>query len=217
MTQQLPPSASVAFPAEGEKLHAPSAARNVDHIALILQEHAPNNGSALEIASGTGQHIIAFAAVLPNVTWQPTDLDPDRLRSIDSYVHSAGLTNVRPAQRLDASMAGWSAQHRDQDLIVIVNLLHLISETESRRVLQEAAQALNGNGTMVIYGPFKRNGELTSDGDQRFDRELRETDPRIGYKDTQDINNWLVSTGLTPVVHELPANNLAFVARKPAT
>lgn len=214
MSRALPPSASIATPQEGAKLHAPSAERNAVHIAAFLRENAPASGQALEIASGTGQHVISFAAALPALTWQPTDIAPDRLRSIDSYVHDNGLSNVKPAQMLDATTAGWSTVHGGQDLIVLINLLHLISAAETHIILNEAAQALSPDGALMIYGPFTRDGTLVSAADQRFDAELRAADPAIGYKDTRDMQRWFLGAGLTALSQEMPANNLGFIARK---
>lgn len=216
MTRALPPTASVAHAQEGGKLHAPAAERNGAAIAEVLRAHAPQAGTALEIASGTGQHIALFAAALPALQWQPTDIDPDRLRSIDAHVAAAQLTNVAPALHLDATRKGWAADHPGQALIVLVNLLHLISVPEARTLLTEAATALAPTGTLVIYGPFAREGQLTSDGDARFDAELRAADPAIGYKDTRDMKDWLAHEGLSATTQEMPANNLAFVCRKPA-
>lgn len=217
MSRALPSSASIATPAEGAKLHAPSAARNAAAIATFLRDNAASGGRALEIASGTGQHVITFAETLPGFDWQPTDIAPERLRSIDSYVDSSGLRNVRPAQILNATAAGWSAVHGGQDLIVLVNLLHLISKTETRVLLNEAAQALTPEGALMVYGPFTRDGNLISAADERFDAELRAADPTIGYKDTSDMQEWLSQAGLTALSQEMPANNLGFIARKSAS
>ena len=216
MTRNLPPSASVATPLEDAKLHAPSAARNADAIAAVLQDHAPSCGNALEIASGTGQHVITFAAALPDLNWQPTDIDPLRLRSIDSYVRSSGLQNVKPACLLDAASDGWAAAYAGQDLIVLINLLHLIPARHARTILNQAAQALAPAGTLLVYGPFAHDGVLKSAADQRFDAELRSADADIGYKDTRDMQRWFADAGLTAAPQEMPANNLAFVARKSA-
>jgi len=161
MARALPPSASIAAQAEGGKLHAPSAARNAAVLVDFLRQHAPDTGRALEIASGTGQHVCA-------------------------------------------------------DLIVLVNLLHLITTPEARTLVSEAATALAPGGLLMIYGPFKRSGVLTSTGDAQFDADLRGADPLIGYKDDLDITRWLDEAGLTQITpHEMPANNLAFLARKP--
>lgn len=213
MSRALPSSASVAEAREGAKLHAPAAERNAEVIADFLLAHAPQNGRALEIASGTGQHVIRFAQALPDLSWQPTDVDTARLESTNAY--AANVANVAKALHLDATARGWSADHSGQDLIVLINLLHLISAAEAQVIVSETAQALAPGGTFILYGPFSRDGVLTSEGDQRFDAQLRGADPAIGYKDTRDIKFWLKEAGLDVTApFEMPANNLAFVSRK---
>ena len=212
--RSLPPSASIATPLEGEKLHAPSADRNSADICALIQTLVPPRGNALEIASGTGQHVTAFAAALPNMRWHPTDVDTSRLVSIAAYSAETGLTNIANPVYLDATSAGWGASFDPMDLIFLVNLLHLINADECRTLIKEAAKALIPNGTLMLYGPFKRDGQLTSDGDARFDADLRAADPDIGYKDDLDIQTWLGDAGLKNVeITRMPANNLAFVAR----
>ena len=61
----LPETASVAQPLPGGKLSAPAAERNASAILEVVQAHAPAGGRALELASGTGQHMVAFARALP--------------------------------------------------------------------------------------------------------------------------------------------------------
>ena len=217
MARTLPPSASVAQPKDGAKLFAPSAERNAQALLRLLREYAPTRGKALEIASGTGQHVTTFAAALPGLIWCPSELDPARCASIDAYVAEAGLQNVNAAVLLNASTPGWSATHPANDLIHLSNLLHLISDAEAQAILSEAARALSPTGILILYGPFKRSGTLTSQGDQKFDAELRAADPAIGCKDDLDITHWLRNAGLTAITTvNMPANNLAFIARKPA-
>lgn len=216
MARALPPSASVAQPQEGAKLFAPSAARNVEALVELLRDNAPTQGSALEIASGTGQHVTAYAAALPHLHWHPTELDPARCASINAYVAEAGLPNVSRAALLDATRIGWATTNGAKDLILLANLLHLISSAEARTILSEAAKALKSEGVLILYGPFKRSGVLTSGGDAKFDAELRSADPSIGYKDDLDIKGWLGDVGLTQLTTvDMPANNLAFIARIP--
>lgn len=213
----LPPSASVATDAGGAKLHAPAAARNADAITALIAQIAPREGRALEIASGTGQHITAIAAALPRIMWHPSEIAAERIASIDAYVAEAALTNVAPAQHLDATEQGWSSAHAPYDFIHLVNLLHLIPQEAAATVIAQAALALAPAGSLMLYGPFKRGGLLTSDGDAGFDASLRAADPRIGYKDDAWVNDVLTAAGLSCItVHQMPANNLAFVARRDA-
>ncbi|WP_299830364.1 DUF938 domain-containing protein [uncultured Roseobacter sp.] len=215
MTKDLPKNASVATAMEGAKLHAPSAARNTDFLCDLLKKHAPSSGQALEIASGTGQHIVAFAKTLPGVTWQPTEVEEARRASIDAYRAEANLPNLRPARLLDATRPDWHRAGPPVDLIVLVNLLHLISGTATQTLLHEALAALRVGGRFILYGPFKRAGALTSPGDIRFDADLRAADPTIGYKDDLDIVRQLTTAGAASVQRiDMLANNLAFVATK---
>ncbi|WP_146348268.1 DUF938 domain-containing protein [Phaeobacter marinintestinus] len=208
--------ASLALPGEGVKLVAPSAERNMVPICDLIADVAPAGGRALEIASGTGQHIVEYARRLPGVHWQPTELAADRRASIDAYVAESGLSNLSPAVALNAARPGWANDLGPRDLIVLVNLLHLIPMADVQSLIAEAAQALTPEGRFVVYGPFMRGGELTSDGDARFHASLSASDPAIGYKDDFDIMDLMQAAGLDMVeVIEMPANNLALIAKKP--
>lgn len=219
--RSVPGSASVANP-DGGKLFAPSAARNLAALCDLLDQVAPTSGTALELASGTGQHVIGYGTRLPGLTWQPSEVDPARRASIDAHVAEAGTDNIRPAIALDATAPGWSDSvlqaQGPVDLIMLSNLLHLISTPEAQRLIQEAATCLAPAGTLVIYGPFSRAGELTSEGDETFHASLVGHDPEIGYKDDFDVLDWAEDAGLTPgAVIEMPANNLGLVFHNGAT
>jgi len=215
MTGKLPPTASFAQLQEDGRLFAPSAARNQDALVSVLAQIAPKRGRALELASGTGQHIVAFARACPGLIWVPTDVDEVRRASISAYVQGAQLTNLGWPIALNAAEPGWPAKTGPLDLVVLVNLLHLIPQAAVRSVLTETGKALTTGGVALLYGPFKRGGQLTSEGDQRFDAELREADPAIGYKDDRDMLEWCKDAGMTvSEMIEMPANNLAFVCVK---
>ena len=217
MTQRtrLPETASIAEPVDDVRLRAPSADRNADAIANVLTRFAPTTGKALEIASGTGQHVARLARALPDLTWHPSDVDPARRRSIDAWAR--GLENVRPAIHLDATDAGWAARHPDHDLILLVNLLHLVSAAEAQLLIAETARALAPSGRFILYGPFLRDGTATSDADVRFDASLRATDPEIGYKDINTVRQWLADAGLELIATvDMPANNLTLISERSA-
>lgn len=210
--RSVPGQASVADTTEGGKLFAPAAARNLAPLLEVLQRHVPHKGQALEIASGTGQHVVGFAEALPGLQWQPSDIDRARRASIDAYVAEAGLRNVAPAAALDATAPGWGGLIGPFQVILLANLLHLISQAEAHCLLTEAATALAPEGRMVIYGPFRRQGALVSEGDRSFDAALTSHDPEIGYKDAGDVTAWAAARGLELVAEvEMPANNLSLV------
>ena len=213
--RSVPGSASVATP-EGGKLYAPSAARNLEPLCDLLEDIAPPSSRALEIASGTGQHVIAYAARLPGLIWQPSEVDATRRTSINAHASDTALDNIRPALELDATAPGWAHNVEPVDFIVLSNLLHLITEGDAKTLIREAARALKPGGKLCIYGPFMRAEELTSEGDRAFHASLIAHDPEIGYKDDFDTIDWLQNAGLDMSdVIEMPANNLALVAQKP--
>lgn len=214
MSRTPPSVASIATQVDGARMVAPAAERNMAALCDLLAQVAPHQGRALELASGTGQHVSAFAARLPGLRWQPTEVDAQRRASIDAYCEA--LDTVAPAQELNATRPGWGADWAGQDLVVLINLLHLISTPEAATLITEAASALAPGGRLVIYGPFMRAGELTSEGDERFHAALTAQDPEIGYKDDFDIIDRMQDAGLEMAeVVEMPANNLALIAEKP--
>lgn len=221
MTRRLPPTASVTETAPDGRLVMPAALRNVGAISDLLAEligTAPPASApltALEIASGTGQHILHHATRFPQISWQPSDVNPDHIRSIDAYATEAPTDAIRPAIHLNATEPGWADGVQDYDLILLVNLLHLISADEAATVIAEIGKALRPGGACVLYGPFMRGGELTSDGDRQFHADLIGADPAIGYKDDFDITDQIHASGMELArLVEMPANNLAFVARR---
>lgn len=216
--QNLPETASVAHYESDGRLNAPSAARNAAPIVELVRKTAIRSGKALEIASGTGQHIVQLAFALPHLIWQPSDADEARVKSIccwsvDQYQY---LTNLKPPCLLDATAEGWAAEYHGQGLILLVNLLHLISTKETKILVEEMSKALTSNGLSIIYGPFMRSGKLTSKSDIQFHQSLINADPDLGYKNDVDMLNLFGEAGLIHLSTEnMPANNLAFILQKP--
>ena len=197
----------------GDRRTAPSALRNLAPIAEALAPHLPPRGRALELASGTGQHIAAHAARWPLIDWQPSDLNADLFPSITAWC--AGLANVRAPVTLDATAPGWAARHGGQDVILLVNLLHLIRDDACDTLLAELPRALAPGGLAALYGPFRRAGRLISEGDIAFDARLRAADPLTGYKEADTVEARLSAAGLSVQRVEMPAANLLLVARRP--
>ena len=211
------PNASIANEVGSEgKLHAASAERNAVDLSTAIASIAPKTGEVLEIASGTGQHIVTFASVIPNLHWHPSEVDVIRRASIKAYIAESGLTNISAPVMLNATQKGWHTHVTPKKLIVVANLLHLISKLETEILIAEATKTLINGGILFLYGPFKRNGELTSDGDKSFDAELRAHDPETGYKDYTWINKTTQTAGLSSQkTISMPANNLALIFRRP--
>ena len=214
--KNLPATACVANLEADGRLNAPSALRNAEPIVELVREIAIKPGNALEIASGSGQHIVKLAAALPLLNWQPSDVDETRIKSIRCWSNDHHLTNLNPPCLLDATKEGWAAEHHGQDLILLVNLLHLISIEETKILVKEVSKALAPKGVSIIYGPFMRSGELISKGDMEFHHSLINTDPDLGYKNDLDMLNLFGEAGLVHLsTNKMPANNLTFITQKP--
>ncbi|UWQ13732.1 DUF938 domain-containing protein [Aliiroseovarius sp. M344] len=204
---------SIAQTREDGRLSAPSAARNMDPILSAIEPYVPRGGVALEIASGTGEHAVAFAEAFPDTIWQPTDIDPKRLNSIDAWRAKKGLLNMRVAQVLDATAPSWSTG--PFEMAVTVNLMHLIATPSAQAVVKGVARNLLPGGYWFLYGPFRTAGDFRSDSDRAFHATLTENDPAIGYKDIEVIEAWATEAGLYRVdLIEMPANNLVLVMRQ---
>ena len=214
--ENLPATASVTNLGSDGRLNAPSAVRNAEPIIELVSKVAIKSGNALEIASGTGQHVVRLAAALPFLNWQPSDVDATRIKSIRCWSDDQHLKNLKSPCLLDATKEGWATVHNGQDLILLVNLLHLISIEETKVLVEEVSKALAPKGRAIIYGPFMRSGELISKSDMEFHQSLINRDPDLGYKNDVDMLNIFGESGLTHLsTNKMPANNLAFITQKP--
>jgi hypothetical protein len=212
---KLPDTASVAVSQGDGRLFAPSAERNSAPIVNLIKRIAPEPGNALEIASGTGQHVVQLALSLPNIIWSPSDVEGERLKSISAWVESENLLNIKPPMYLDATETGWAKSLPKSNFILLVNLLHLISWDETETLISELSIALKTKGIALVYGPFMRNGQLISEGDKNFHTSLIQTDPDIGYKNDLEMLTLFSNSGLVHLeTVEMPANNAAFVLQK---
>jgi hypothetical protein len=213
--EKLPATASQATNIGMKKLYSDSAARNAPYISEVLFEYLPDKGKVLELASGTGQHCIYFSEKFSNLEWQPSDIEKKRLDSIEAYRQETTQANIQRPLLIDATVEKWDTQINNYDAIIAINILHLISFKEMKNLVRGSSSALKSNGHLIVYGPFMRGSELTSDEDIKFHSSLVECDPEIGYKDDFDILDEIEANNLCPeAIIEMPANNLMFVAKK---
>ena len=215
LRENLPSTASQAKIIGKKKLYSASAARNAPFILEVLSQYLPDKGKVLEIASGTGQHCTYFAEAFCNLEWQPSEINPKRLDSIQAYIKETNQVNINMPLSLDATAENWAKEIDAYNVIITINFFHLISNKEMKTLIRESSLALQTNSYFVIYGPFMRGGELTSDQDIKFHTSLIEYDPDIGYKDDFDILDEIEANNLSPkAIIEMPSNNLMFVAKK---
>ena len=194
-----------------------AAERNKQVILNRLCQMLPAQGRALEIASGTGQHVACFATGLPQWNWQPTDYQTSALPVITARVAQQALANVRAPQQLDVMAAQWfgsDAAVPRFDLIFCANMLHIAPWPTCAALMQGSARHLSPTGVLVTYGPYLEDEVATAAGNLDFDRSLRAQDPAWGIRRRADVEIEAVRAGLMLAArHTMPANNLLLVWR----
>ncbi|MES2414852.1 MAG: DUF938 domain-containing protein [Pseudomonadota bacterium] len=195
--------------------YSPAADRNKQAILDVLVGLLPAQGHALEIASGTGQHVAWFAAALPGWNWQPSDAQPDGFESITAWATQQGVRNVRAPVVLDVMASSWlPAKHTPElvDLIYCANMLHISPWATCAALMRGSAQRLAPDGQLITYGPYLEDTVPTSPGNLAFDQSLRERDPSWGIRRLEDVGAEAAKAGLKlRARHAMPANNLLLV------
>ncbi len=192
--------------------HSPAADRNKAPILAQLQAIVGGErGTALEIASGTGQHVTWFATHLPGWSWQPTDFDAQALPAIAERVAHAGLGNVLPPVRLDVTQPQWPVVGKF-DLIYCANMLHIAPWEACLGLMAGAARHLAPGGVLVTYGPYFEDGVPAAAGNVEFDKSLRGRDAAWGIRRMEDVVKVAGEQGLVLSQRQaMPANNWALV------
>ena len=193
--------------------YAPATLRNRDFILGVLRDVLPTKGVTLEIASGSGEHVVHFARNLPNLLFQASDRDPDALQSVTAWVKATRVTNVLAPAVLDASQSPWPIPSVDG--IICINMVHISPWEATLGLVRGAAAILPSTAPFYLYGPFKREGFATAPSNQAFDRNLRDRDPTWGLRDLEAVAAVAQSVGFSvPTITEMPANNLSVVFRR---
>ncbi len=196
-------------------MFSPAAERNKSDILAKLREVLAPSGRALELASGTGQHVAWFAAHLPQWTWQPSDPLPEALASIAALTTAQGLQNVRPPLQLDVMAPAWLPATEQFDAIYCANMLHIAPWATCAALMQGSARHLAPGGVLITYGPYLEQGVPTSEGNQSFDQSLRARDAAWGIRQREEVASEAAKAGLTLTArHAMPANNLLLVWAK---
>jgi hypothetical protein len=183
------------------RLHAPAVERNRDPILAVLRPQLDGVRAVLEIASGSGGHVVHFARALPGIVFHPTDPDAASRASIDAWVAETGLANVRPAIALDVTAQPWPAI--EAQAVICINMIHISPWEATLGLMRGAASVL------------KRDGAHTAESNAAFDRSLRERNPAWGIRDLEAVAAAAQAQGFgAPVVVAMPANNLSVIFRR---
>lgn len=199
--------------------HSPAAERNRVAILQVLQQVLQPHGTALEIASGTGQHVAFFAPGLPGWTWQPTDAVADAFGSVAAWCDQAGAANVRLPVLLDVMAPQWPSQGLEFterfDAIFCANMLHISPWATCAALMRGASRYLASEGVLVTYGPYLERNVATSPGNLEFDNSLRQRNQAWGIRSLEDVANEAELSGLRlSQRYAMPANNLLLVFRR---
>jgi len=205
MVQPSFPPYNVADLGTGVKRMAPAVARNVGPIGDVLAEWLPASGLVLEIASGTGEHALAFARRFPHLDWQPSDPDPDALASIAAW-SGDGPANLRRPVQLDVTQV-WPVGQAD--VILCINMIHISPWTCSLALLDKAAKLLRAGHPLILYGPWLEAGVDAAPSNLAFDHDLQARNSSWGLRIVEDFAAEAALRGLILVERRpMPSNNL---------
>lgn len=192
------------------KLDAPAFHRNAEPIWEAIKDVlAAHTGSVLEIGSGTGQHIITYAARCPHLTFWPSDIVESHRASIEAYRLAGGLSNVKPPVGIDLMNAWHWHNEIPLDVILCFNVIHVAPWAVAQNLMHGAGRHLKSGGHLLMYGPYKRAGAHTAPSNEAFDTSLRGRNPEWGVRDLERVADIAAQNDLTLIkTTEMPANNL---------
>jgi len=194
-----------------DRQYAPSTARNREPILAVLQRALPPAGNVLEIAAGSGEHAVFFAAAMPALRWQPSDPDPAARASIAAWIAAEGVVNVAAPLDIDVA-ADWGVEPNSYDAILCINMIHISPWEATLGLMAGAGRALKAGGVLCTYGPYRRNGAHTAPSNDAFERWLKARDSRFGVRDIADVQAAASDQGLMlRDIVDMPANNLSLI------
>jgi len=195
---------------------SPSAARNLAPIIEVLGPRLPQEGLVLEIASGTGQHVAAFARRFPHLTFQPSDPNLSARASIEAWRGDVQTENLLPPLDLDVTAPQWwSAVDGPIAAVIAINLIHISPWAAAEGLFAGAGRLIAEGGLVYLYGPYKRDGAHTAPSNEAFDAGLRGTDPAWGVRDIAEVADVAGKNGLLlEEIVPMPANNFSLLLRR---
>jgi SAM-dependent methyltransferase len=195
------------------KRHAPATARNREPILSVLRPLLRDGARVLEIASGSGEHGVFFAAQMPEVIWQPSDADGEALASIEAHRAEAALANLRAPILVDATRGDFGDV--TADAVFCANMIHIAPWAACEGLVRGAARALGEGGILFLSGPYRITGEPFAPSNADFDASLRARNPEWGVRDLDAVTALAEAAGFTrEAVVAMPANNHSVVFRR---
>jgi SAM-dependent methyltransferase len=176
------------------KRTARAALRNREPIAAALDEVLPEEGTVLELGSGTGEHAVFLARRFPALTWQPSDPDPAARASIAAWAAELPRPNLLPPLDYDVRLPRW--QRARVDAVLCVNVLHVAPWAVAEAPFAGAGRVLAPGAPLAVYGPFTARDAPPAGRLARLDRELRAHDPALGVRVIEALDEAAARGGL---------------------
>ena len=194
-----------------EKPFSPACERNREPILAVLREHFADRKHVLEIGSGTGQHAVHFAAALPKLRWQATDV-AENLPGIRMWLREAALPNTPAPLAFDVNDPPRTGNY---DAVFSANTLHIMGWKEVVRMFAALPALTRPGAVLVIYGPFNYEGQYTCPSNAQFDEALRSGNPKRGIRDFEEVDALAVAAGFVLKDDKaMPANNRCIVWKR---
>ena len=194
-----------------EKPCSPACARNQNVILDVLKVHLSDRRHVLEVGSGTGQHAVHFAAALPHLVWQTSDV-PAHHAGIGLWLAEASLPNAPPPLTFDINGAPPQGPF---DAVFTANTLHIMIWGEVQRLFALLPGLMGAHALLTVYGPFNYGGNFTSASNAAFDTSLRADQPHRGIRDFEAVDGLAHAAGLTLLEDRaMPANNRCITWRR---
>jgi len=199
----------------GARLYSPTAGRNKGPIGEVLAEHLPQNAKVLEVASGTGEHAVHVCGIRPDISWQPTDIDPGSRASQNAW-RTDVPSQMHPAMSIDTTAFEWWGELESFNAVYCANMIHIAPWEAALGLAAGAGQLLPADGLMMLYGPFQE-GEATALSNLSFDANLKRRNPAWGVRDLSSVKHIFADAGLSLSARlVMPAENRLLVFTKRA-
>jgi len=189
-----------------------SCENNKAPILKVLQEVMGDRGTVLELASGTGQHACHFAAAMPWLRWQPTEL-PQNLPVLQPRCHAYAGDNLLPPLALDVRDDPWPVAV--PDAVFTANSLHIMPFSAVQSLFQALGRYAVDDVLLAIYGPFNYWGKYTSASNAQFDQWLAQQHPLSAIRDFERVDELAGEARFVlQADREMPANNRLLLWRR---
>ncbi len=192
-----------------------ASARNTGPLLETLGAHLPARGRVLEVASGAGEHAVAFARARPGLEWTPSDPSAEARASITAHAAAAALPNLNPPMALDVlDEGGWP--HGPVEAVVCINMIHISPWAATGGLMRLAGRVLRRpGGLLALYGPYREAEVELAPSNAAFDASLKGRNPDWGLRERAAVEAAARAEGLVLTRRvEMPANNLTLLFRR---